>query len=429
MAPTIALLGALDTKADDVAFVARRLRARGLDVLLIDTGVLGEAGLTADITRGDLAAAGGSSIDELRRRGDRATAVDAMARGAREVVRDLHAAGRVSGVFALGGGAGTAIGAAAMRELPLGVPKLILSTVASGDTQSYVGTSDIVMFPSLVDVAGINRISAISYARAADAFAGMVAGAAGPADTGDIPRRPVVAASMFGVTTPAVTAVAERLGALGNETLIFHATGIGGRLMERLIAEGHIDAVVDLTTTEWADEIVGGILSAGPHRLEAAIDRGLPQVVSLGATDIVNFGAFETVPKGFAGRTLYRHNPDNTLMRTSVEEAAAIGRAIGARLARTRVPIVVLVPTRGVSALDVENGPFDDPAARAALVRAVREEAVGELVRIVEVDAHINDPAFADRVVAFLTELRATSPDGRNTSSAPSTPTAEEATS
>lgn len=405
MGIAIALLGALDTKAADIDFVAQRLRGHGLDVIVIDTGVRGEPGFGADITRGDVAAAAGSTLEALRVGADRSVAVETMARGAREIVHDLYGAGRVAGVFALGGGAGTAIGAASMRDLPLGVPKAILSTVASGDTSSYVGTSDIVLLPSLVDVAGMNRISAITYTRAADAFAGMVRGAGEKAPAADGGSRPVVAASMFGVTTPAVTAVAEQLDRHGFETLVFHATGVGGRLMERLIREGHVDAVVDLTTTEWADEVVGGILSAGPRRLEAAITRGLPQVVSLGATDIVNFGPPDSVPARFAGRTLYRHNPDNTLLRTSVDEAAAIGAEIGTRLNAATVPLVLHVPARGVSALDVAGGPFDAPAARAALVEALRAHLDNDLVSVVETDDHINDPAFAERVVASLTAL------------------------
>jgi uncharacterized protein (UPF0261 family) len=305
-------------------------------------------------------------------------------------------------VLAIGGGAGTTIGSAAMQPLPLGLPKLILTTVASGNTAGYVGTSDILLFPSVVDVAGINRISAVTYTRAADALSGMLGGAA---DGTEAPRdRPLVAATMFGVTTPCVLRAKQQLERAGCEVLVFHATGTGGATMERLVADGFVDAVLDLTTTEWADEIVGGILSAGPDRLTAAGRRGTPQVVSLGATDMVNFGPPDSVPARFAGRLLYRHNAENTLMRVSVAEAAQIGAAIGDRLAAASGPTTVLVPTRGVSALDAAGQPFDDPAARDALVDAVRSR-----VPVEEHDLHINDPAFADlaaaRVLAQIEEI------------------------
>ncbi|WP_033290692.1 Tm-1-like ATP-binding domain-containing protein [Amycolatopsis jejuensis] len=407
MTATVALLAALDTKADDAAFLKARLEANGHHVLVADIGVLGSPGLPSDVDRSTIAEAGGGSLAELQARRDRAAAVATMAAGAAAVISELVADGRVHAVLALGGGAGTSIGSAAMRDLPLGLPKLILTTVASGNTAGYVGTSDLVLFPSIVDVAGVNRVSAITYTRAADALSGMLAGSRNP----DTSRqdRPLVAATMFGVTTPCVLRAKETLEAAGCEVLVFHATGTGGRTMERLVAQGFFDAVLDLTTTEWADEIVGGILSAGPHRLEAAGRAGVPQVVSLGATDMVNFGPPDTVPARFTGRRFYQHNAENTLMRVTPEEAERIGAAIAGKLNAAR-DVTVLVPRRGVSALDAEGQPFADPAAREALVTALRKGVDDQRVRIEELDLHINDNAFADtaaeRVLSCLKETR-----------------------
>lgn len=400
MTATVALLAALDTKADDAAFLRDRIREHGHNVTLVDVGVLGEPGLAADIDRSDVAALGGTDLLTLRECQDRSAAVSTMAAGATAVVADLVGSGQVHAVLAIGGGAGTSIGSAAMRALPLGLPKIILTTVAAGNTAGYVGTSDIVLVPSLVDVAGINRISAITYARAADALTGMLAGVA--AVTGPPTDRPLVAATMFGVTTPCVMRAKERLEQAGCEVLVFHATGVGGRTLERLVSEGLVDAVLDLTTTEWVDEVVGGILSAGPHRLEASARAGIPQVVSLGATDMCNFGPVVSLPPQHADRVLYHHNAENTLMRINSREAEQVGHAIAGKLNASTGPTTVLIPNLGVSALDGAGLPFDDPAARGALVRALRHELDRSVAHVEELDLHINAPEFADLAVARL---------------------------
>lgn len=403
MTCTVALLAALDTKAEDAEYVRDRIIANGHRVILVDVGILGEPGIPADVSRAETAAAGNSDLVELFRRADRSQAVGAMALGATEIVRALYESGAIQGVFALGGGAGTTIGAAAMQSLPLGIPKIILSTVAGGDTSGYVGTSDIVMFPSVVDIAGINRISTMTYARAADAMSGMLTGLDRQADGAPSLDRPVVAATMFGVTTPCVMRAKEKLVAAGCEVLVFHATGIGGRTMERLIEEGFIDAVLDITTTEIADELVGGVLSAGPHRLEAAAARGVAQVVSLGATDMVNFGHPNSVPQRFRDRLFYNHNAENTLMRVSEEESGQIGTIVASKLnqaAQSRV--VLLLPLKGVSALDAEDQPFHDPSARETLFSAVRASIDAQRVEVRELDLHINDNAFADIAVELI---------------------------
>lgn len=409
MKRTVALLAALDTKADDAEFLRRRFADHGLKTAIIDTGVLDAPRIDADFSRRDVAVAGGAVLADLVAQQDRSVAVAAMAVGARAVVADLVRDGRVGGVFAIGGGAGTTTGATAMRDLPLGFPKAILTTVAAGNTAGYLGTSDIVLFPSLVDVAGVNRISSVTYRRAADAFAGMVVGSVTPGSADDAPR-PLIAASMFGVTTDCVSRAKSVLEDAGCEVVVFHATGTGGRTMERLINEGLVDAVLDITTTEWADEIVGGILTAGPERLEAAASAGVPQVVSLGATDMVNFGPPETIPARFAGRLFYEHNAENTLMRVDAEEAARIGDAIGSRLRASTGPCTVLIPAEGTSALDGVGRPFDDPVARRALQQALSARLAGSPVRVIETAQHINEPAFAAMAARRLLAMMAPSP-------------------
>ena len=387
---TVAVLGTLDSKGVEFAFLRDRIRAAGVATLVIDAGILGPPAFAPDITAGEVALAGGVSLAALVAEKDRGHAVAVMSAGAAAVVSRLHDDGRIDGIVSMGGGGGTVIGAAAMRALPVGVPKLMLSTIASGDVGAYVDVKDITMMPSVVDIAGINRLSARIIANAAGAIAGMVGAEVPAGDAG----KPLVAATMFGVTTPCVTRAREVLEAAGCEVLVFHATGTGGRAMEELIRGGFTAGVLDLTTTELADELAGGILSAGPHRLEAAGAAGIPQVVSAGALDMVNFGAPETVPDKYRDRTFYRHNPLVTLMRTTAAENAALGRIIGEKLGRAKGPTVFMIPKRGVSLIDVAGKPFHDPAADAALFAAVKAGIPAD-VEVVEIDADINDDAFA----------------------------------
>jgi uncharacterized protein (UPF0261 family) len=395
--PTVVLVGTLDTKGAEYAFLHDRIREHGVDVLLVDAGVY-EPAVEPDVSRGEVASAGGADSGALARAGDRGAAVAAMGRGAAATLKRLHADGRVDGVAALGGSGGSSIAAAAMRELPVGVPKLIVSTLASGDTRPYVGAVDVTMTYSVVDISGINSISARILANAAGAIAGM-AKATVPA----LEHKPVVAATMFGVTTPCVTRARERLEELGYEVLVFHATGTGGQSMEALVRGGYLAGVLDVTTTELADELVGGVLSAGPHRLEAAGEAGVPQVVSLGALDMVNFGPRETVPEKFESRNLYVHNPTVTLMRTTREECAELGRRIGRKLAAATGPTAVYVPLRGVSMIDVEGQPFHDANADEALFAGLRETIDG--VETHELELDVNDPDFAVAMADRLHEL------------------------
>ncbi len=396
------LLATLDTKGVEADFVRDVLQDAGVAVRVVDTGALGAPAIAADVPREEVFRAAGTTLAEVVRRRDRGQAVTAAADGAAALLGAAHGRGEVDGVLGLGGGAGTTIGTRAMRALPLGVPKLMLSTLASGEVAHFVGTSDILMHNAVVDLAGLNRISRTVLTRAAQAMAGMVRGGAPAASAGE---RPLVAASMFGVTTPCVVRARELLEAAGYEVLVFHATGMGGRTLEALAEQGYLAGVLDATTTELADELVGGVLSAGPERLTAAGRRGLPQVISVGATDMVNFHAHASVPERFRGRRLYRHNENVTLMRTTPEECAAIGRDLGRKAAAARGPVRILLPARGVSAIDRAGEPFDDPGARAQLFAAIRASA-GD-VPIEELDLHVNDPAFAEALARALLAMLA----------------------
>lgn len=396
MSATILLIGTLDTKGAEFAYVRDLIRERGHDTILADAGIIADPSVEPDIRASEIAHLGGSSLEALREQGDRGSAIDVMTRGACAVAEQLLSTGRVQAVLGLGGSGGTIIASAVMRRLPVGMPKVMVSTIASGDVAPYVGSRDITMMYSVVDIAGLNKISRSILANAAGAVCGMV-----EQNMPEASDKPVIAATMFGVTTPCVTRVRERLEAAGYEVLVFHATGSGGRAMEALIDGGFITAVADVTTTEWCDELVGGVLSAGPHRLEAAARRGLPQVVSCGALDMVNFWALETMPTEFQGRTVYRHNANVTLMRTTPEECAALGRIIADKLNAANGPVTLLLPLRGVSAIDAEGQPFYAPDANRALFDALRS-GVNESVRLVEMDLHINDDAFADAIAERL---------------------------
>ena len=395
---TVVLLGTLDTKGREYAFLRDRLREHGVDVLLVDAGVH-VPHVEPDIPREEVARAAGAETAQLAAEGDRGAAVAAMAAGAEAVVQRLHAEGRLEGILALGGSGGSSIATRAMRALPVGVPKLMVSTLASGDTRPYVGAVDVTMMYSVVDISGVNRVSARIMANAAGAVAGMVGATLPPLD-----EKPLVAATMFGVTTPCVTRARVRLEELGYEVLVFHATGAGGQSMEALARGGFLAGVLDVTTTELADELVGGVLSAGPDRLRAAGEVGLPQVVSLGALDMVNFGPRDTVPERFASRNLYIHNPTVTLMRTTPDECLELGRDIGRKLSAATGPSALYVPLKGVSMIDVEGQPFYDPAADKALLSGLHE-TLDESVEVHELERDVNDPEFAVAMADRLHEL------------------------
>ncbi|MBL9129274.1 MAG: Tm-1-like ATP-binding domain-containing protein [Verrucomicrobiales bacterium] len=394
--PTIAILGTMDTKGVEHAYIADRIRDRGHDVLVIDVGTLEPPKIAPDIARTVVAEAAGVDLAALTARRDRGESVAAMTRGAPKVVAKLAAEGRIQGVISLGGGGGTAIGTAAMRELPVGFPKVMVSTLASGNVAPYVGVKDVVMFPSVVDIAGLNRISRELLARAAGAICGMVE-ARIPAAT----DRPIVVASQFGNTTPCIERAKAIVEAAGYEVVVFAATGTGGRTMESLIEAGMVAGVLDLTTTEWADELVGGVLTAGPTRLDAAAKAGVPTVVSTGCLDMVNFGTRDSVPARFADRKFYQHNAQVTLMRTTPEENARLGKILGEKLNASRGPVTVVLPLQGGSMIGAPGGAFHDPAADAALYAALKATLRRD-IPVRELDCAINDPRFAEACAGEL---------------------------
>lgn len=396
MPKTVLLIATLDTKGSEAAYVRDLVADGGHRALVLDASVLGEPAFVPDVAAAAVAEAGDGSLGELRRQGDRGRALEVMARGAAALAARLHADGRIDGVLGLGGSCGTTIGSAAMRALPVGVPKVMVSTVASGQVEPYVGVSDLTMMYPVVDIAGLNRISRRVLANAVGAICGMLDREVPEGDD-----RPLIAATMFGVTTPCVDRVRQCCDAAGFEVLVFHANGSGGRAMEALIRAGFIAGVADVTTTEWADELAGGMLGAGPERLDGAVRAAIPQVVSVGALDMVNFGPRDTVPERFRGRRLHVHNPSVTLMRTTPAECAELGRILAEKLNGATAPVTLLLPLRGVSALDREGQPFFDPEADAALFDAIRAH-VGPAVTLVELDLHINDPDFADAVAGRL---------------------------
>jgi uncharacterized protein (UPF0261 family) len=395
----IAVLGTFDTKGADHGYVAEQIRARGHQTLLIDVGSLGEPTIKPDVPRDDVARAGGVDLKAIAAKKDRGEAVAAMVKSAPLLVTQLAAAGKIHGIISLGGGGGTAIGTSAMRALPIGFPKLMVSTLASGNTEPYLGVKDIVMFPSIVDVAGLNRISRLLLAQAAGAICGMA-----EARPPEVQEKAVIVATQFGNTTPCINRAREILEADGFEVIVFAAVGTGGRTLESLVESGMVSGVLDVTTTEWADELVGGVLSAGPARLEGAARKGIPAIVSTGCLDMVNFGPPESVPAKFAGRKFYQHNPQVTLMRTTPGENRELGRVIAEKLNFSTGPVSVLLPLRGNSLISAPGGPFHDAEADRALFGSLREH-LRKNIPIIELDCAINDPSFAEACARELLAL------------------------
>lgn len=400
----VALIGTFDTKGSDYTWLAERLREHDVETLAIDVGSFSESDL-ADVTSNEVIEAAGGDADGLRERRDRGEMMQVMRDGAARIVAQLAEDGRIHGLLAVGGSGGSAVAAGAMQALPVGFPKLLVSTMASGDVQPYVGEVDATLMYSVVDVAGINSISSKVFGNAVAAIAGMAKAYETRAGEPEGGHKPLVGVTMFGVTTPAADEARERLTELGYETLVFHATGTGGRAMEKLVESGLLAGVCDLTTTELCDDLVGGVLSAGPDRLEMAGRASLPQVVSLGALDMVNFGPKETVPDKFADRNLFVHNPTVTLMRTTPEESAELGRRIATKLAAATGPTELFIPLKGVSVIATEGGPFHDPQADEALFAALREGLKGSDVKVHEVDQAINDPGFGRAMAEALHTL------------------------
>ena len=401
---TVVIIGTLDTKADEIGFARDVIEAQGIDVHVVDVGVLDEPDFEPDTSAATVAEAADTTLESLREDADRGEAIEAMGEGARVLAERLHMNGDLDGVLGLGGSGNTSIATTAMRGLPVGVPKLMVSTMASGDTEPYVGARDIAMLYSVADIEGLNQLSRQVIANAALAMVGMVANDPNV----EVQEKPTIGITMFGVTTPCVQTAREILEDWGYETIVFHATGTGGQAMESLIEEGVIDGVLDVTTTEWADQLVGGVLNAGEDRLEAAGEEGIPQVVSTGALDMVNFGPRESVPAEFEGRQFHVHNPQVTLMRTTPDENTDLGEIIAEKLSASTGLTALALPLDGVSALDVEDEPFHDPDADAALFDTLRD-GIGDNVELIERETDINDDAFAELLANTLDEyMRAT---------------------
>jgi uncharacterized protein (UPF0261 family) len=390
--PTVALIGTLDTKGEQYRFLKRRLEVLGCGVVLVDVGVIGEPLLPPDVSRFEVAAAAGVDLEALVALGPRGSVVAAMGRGAARILGEMVLTRRIDAVAGMGGSGGTSLIAGALQGTPIGFPKLIVSTMASGDTRAFVGGSDITLMYSVVDLSGLNSILKRVLGNAASAIAGM-AQAHATLNHAEQPG-PVIGATMFGVTTAGVTTARTWLEDHGYEVLVFHATGSGGRSMEALMRQGLITGVLDATTTELVDELVGGVLSAGPKRLETAGELGLPQVISLGSLDIANFGPIDTVPERFRDRNLYIHNPAITLMRTTPDECARLGEILAGKVNRATGPVAVFLPLRGTSAIAVAGGVFHDPVADEALFRSVRAN-LDPSIELVEMDTDINDPECA----------------------------------
>ena len=397
---TILIIGTLDTKGQELQFIRDLIKGRKHKTLLLDASVADDPQFPADISAVEVAKAGGSSLSALRKKGDRGAALEAMGNGAAKIAARVYAEKKIDGIIGIGGSGGTSVASTAMQAVPIGVPKVMLSTMAGGDVAPYVAGKDITMMYSVVDVAGLNRVSRRIFSNAAGAICGMVEQ---PAMIGK--DKPVIVASMFGVTTPCVTAMQGTLEKAGYEVLVFHATGSGGRSMESLINDGEVVGVADATTTELCDELVGGVLSAGRERLDAAAQAGVPQVVSLGALDMVNFGGIESVPEKFRKRNLYVHNPQITLMRTTKGECAELGKIIADKLNKSKGPTALFIPLGGVSMIDAPGQVFYDPKADAALFEALENNINPNKVEIVKLDHNINDPEFADAMAQKLLSL------------------------
>lgn len=394
---TIAIVGTLDSKGLEHAFVAEQIRQLGHEPLLMDVGTLKEPQVTPDITRETVLSEAGETLPPEEDRGQR---IAVMAQALPIYLAKLVDAGKIDGVISLGGGGGTAIATAGMRALPIGFPKLMVSTLASGNTEHYVGTKDIVMFPSIVDVAGLNPISKKIFTKAAGAICGMVSTKTQNSES----DKPIIVASMFGNTTECVNLAKEELEAAGYEVLVFHATGMGGKTMESLIESGMVKGVLDITTTELADELLGGVLSAGPTRLEAAGNSGIPTIVTPGCLDMANFGEPDTLPEKYNGRTTYFHNPQVTLVRTNAAECAQLGKWIAQKVNAYTGPVSVLLPTKAISIISAEGQPFHDPEADSALFTAIREN-LNPKVKLLEADTEINSAEFASACAQELLEL------------------------
>ena len=400
MEKTIVLIGTLDTKGAEYGYIRDRIVEQGCRVIVVDVGILGKPLFQPDITREQVAQAAGVSIAQVASSGEEGEAIQPMSEGAVKIVQELHRSGKLDGILALGGSMGTMLGTAAMRALPLGIAKVMVSTQASGDTRPYVGTKDIVMIPSLADIVGLNRITKNVLTVAAGAIVGMVNAAAGPVPS----DKPLIGLTLHGDLMPCANSVMELLEQRGYEVVVLHAIGIGGRTLEEWIEQGLLDGVFDLVTTEVLQRMYGGLYDAGPARLEAAGTKGIPQLVAPGKADIITFDMTQGVPEHLRGRKLSVHTPVRVVARTTKEERAELGRVMAEKLNKAIGPTAVIIPKQGFSAADKEGNDWYDPEANLALINALKRELKPE-IKLVEVDANINDKLFAETAAILLHEL------------------------
>lgn len=401
MSKTILIIGAFDVKDEEYAFIRAQIKEQGFEVLTMNFGTMGSTDLfPVDIENLTVAKAGGADINKLREGNDRGRAMAAMAKGAAHLSQKLFGDEKIGGVFGMGGTGGSSVISNAMRALPIGFPKVLISTVASGDTTILTGVKDITMIPSIVDVSGLNPISEKVFKEGVGAICGMVKMDYTPS----IEQKPIIAATMFGNTTDCVDMCRENLVNKGYEVLVFHCTGTGGKTMESLVDDGFVYAVLDITTTEWADHICGGVFDAGSDRLSAPGRAGLPHLIVPGCVDMANFGPVSTVPEKYKDRNLYEWNPNVTLMRTDIEENIKMGEIFAKKANEATGRVAFLLPLKGVSILDSEGDRFWWPEADQAMFDAIKKN-VKPGIDVIEIDANINDKDFAEKAVEMLMSL------------------------
>ncbi len=406
MAKKVVVVGAFDTKAEEYKLLIDLIKEKNFQVIAVNTGVMGSTDIfSVDILADVVAQAGGTDIETLRKANDRGRAIAVMSDGLGTIIKDLYAKEKFDGIIGMGGTAGTNVVTSGMRPLPYGIPKICVSTVASGDVTPYVGISDIIMIPSLTDISGLNSLSQTIFTNAVGALAGMIE--MEKRESSKESTKPIIAASMFGNTTPCIDACREALILKGYEVLVFHSTGAGGKTMEKLIDQGDVQGALDITTTEWADTLCGGVFDAGSTRLDAPGKAGIPHLIAPGCIDMCNFGNPDTIPSKYKDRLFYKWNPQVTLMRTTEEENRKLGEIFAEKANISKGKVTFIIPLKGYSMLDSKddkNEPqlFWDPAADKAFIEGLKSRLKPE-INIIEIDANINDPIFSKKAVeAFL---------------------------
>lgn len=401
MSKTILVVGTFDTKGEEYKFCIDQIHARGLKTVAINAGTMGDKTFTSDVSAEQVAQAAGTTLQALQDANDRGNAVVTMSQGAAKLAAKMAEDGTIDGAFSMGGTGGSSIAAAVYADLPVGMPKLLISTAASGNVAPYVGVKDVTLMYSIVDVAGLNSISRQIFTNGVGAICGMVEQPAPPVGE----DKPLITATMYGVTTPCVTRVRENLEGAGYEVLVFHAVGSGGRSMEALIQGGYIKGVADITTHENIDDLVEGIHGAGPERMKAAALTGTPQIISVGALDMGTYGPLDSMPPAYKDRNVHVHNASITIMESSAEERVAAATNMVEKINMTTGPTVLFLPLRGISMMDNVDMPFHSPGAREAMFNVFRNGLDKSKVEIVELDMHINDPEFADAMSARLLSM------------------------